>query len=73
MNVNDIHDFVYEGDEDYDLEPEAFEVRVAIDLVTGGSAQMTVEADSKDDAITALVQVDESDVLSQIIESLESL
>lgn len=73
MNIEDIHDFVYEGDEDYDLESGPFEVRVAIDLVTGGAAQMTVEADSKDDAITALVQVDESSVLSQIIESLESL
>lgn len=73
MKLNEIHDFVYEGDEDYDLEPETFEVRVAIDLVTGGSAQMTLEADSKEDAITALVQVDESSVLPQIIESLESL
>lgn len=57
MNINDIHDFVYEGDEDYeldDLDPDSFEVRIGIELVTGGSALMTVQADSKDDAVDAL-------------------
>ncbi|WP_100469635.1 hypothetical protein [Mycobacteroides abscessus] len=76
MNINDIHDFVYEGDEDYeldDLDPDSFEVRIGIELVTGGSALMTVQADSKDDAIAALAQADQSDVISHIIDSLENL
>ncbi|WP_078323632.1 hypothetical protein [Mycobacteroides salmoniphilum] len=73
MNIDEIHDFVYEGDEDYDPEPDDFEIRVGIELITGGEALMTVEAESKADVIDALTQVVASDVLSQIIENLESL
>lgn len=76
MRLNDIHDFVYEGDEDYDpdaLCPDTFEVRLDIELITGGTATLAVEARSKDDAVVALVQVVGSDVLTQVIENLENL
>lgn len=72
MNINDIHDFVYEGDEDYELAPDTFGIDLAIELVLGGAAYLTIEADSKEDVVAALVQVVESNALSQIIEKLEA-